>query len=316
MIPAIALLGYAALLAGPVARNLTNAPWSSRAPRSAIAAWHALVASIVTSFLLVPVAIWLGLPGNAPVAARLLRLCAMSIRAAYGSPAGLVGTVIIGLVFAVLLGYVAVVAGRYLLRDRRTRHDTATITDLIGRRDQLTGATIIEHEVPYAFCVPGRQHRIVITSAAVVHLADRELSAVLAHERAHLRAHHHLALAPLCILRSAFRFIAVFRLAEESVAALLELAADDAAIAATGRSAVRDALLRLAEADAPRATFAASAIDLERRLRRLDREGDTNAPAPSALRTTATATGAAIAPIALLVMPALIALATRLCMLD
>ena len=43
---------------------------------------------------------------------------------------------------------------------------------------------------PAAYCVSGRPPAIVVTTAALGALDDRQLDAVVAHERAHLAGHH------------------------------------------------------------------------------------------------------------------------------
>lgn len=48
---------------------------------------------------------------------------------------------------------------------------------------------------PAAYCLPGRPPTIVLTTGALAVLDPEQLTAVLAHERAHLAGRHHLLLA-------------------------------------------------------------------------------------------------------------------------
>ncbi|NHA01284.1 M56 family metallopeptidase [Nocardioides sp. W3-2-3] len=66
--------------------------------------------------------------------------------------------------------------------------------DLVGRTGVVPGALVLDHDEPYAFCIGGRRHRVVVTEGLLATLDQRELEAVLAHESAHLHQRHHLAL--------------------------------------------------------------------------------------------------------------------------
>lgn len=96
-----------------------------------------------------------------------------------------------------------------------------------------TGELVIMQDdgVAEAFTVPGRPGRIVISTGMLAALHERERAALLAHERAHLRCHHHwftaaaqLAAAVNPLLRPLAR----------AVAFTIERWADEDAAAATG----------------------------------------------------------------------------------
>ena len=66
---------------------------------------------------------------------------------------------------------------------RRERHRLASLIDMVAVDGDPTSMTrVIDHDLPYAFCVPGAKPRVVITSALVARFTVRQLSAVLEHE--------------------------------------------------------------------------------------------------------------------------------------
>jgi Zn-dependent protease with chaperone function len=79
----------------------------------------------------------------------------------------------------VACGAVAVV--RSLARHHRARRGPIPAGDLL----------VIKSESPTAFAVPGRHPHVVISTAMLDLLDSDEQRAMLAHERAHLRHHHH-----------------------------------------------------------------------------------------------------------------------------
>jgi Zn-dependent protease with chaperone function len=99
---------------------------------------------------------------------------------------------------------------------------------------------------PAAYCVAGRPAAIVVTSGALAVLDPPQLSAVLAHESAHL-AHGHHALATVTRgLAAAFPGIPLFTRGAAEVARLTEMAADDTAARTSGRPALVTALIAIA----------------------------------------------------------------------
>ncbi|WP_410925020.1 M48 family metalloprotease, partial [Pseudomonas aeruginosa] len=77
---------------------------------------------------------------------------------------------------------------------RARKHQLQSLA-LLARRDSSGQFLVVEHADAAAYCLPGRQHEIVFTSAALGALDEDQRSAVLAHETAHLRSRHHLILA-------------------------------------------------------------------------------------------------------------------------
>jgi Zn-dependent protease with chaperone function len=268
MIAAVALLGYAALLLTAGTRVLSRSRWPDSVPRLAIGAWFALSGSAVASVLAGGVALTVPTVRVSADLAELLASCVMALRAQYAHPGGaaLTGT---GAVLALaVLARVTWCTARALARAAGARRRHRLRLALIGRPDLRLGAVIVRHHEPAAYCLPGRGGRIVVTTGAVGALDEGQLSAVLAHERAHLRGRHHLIVTLAGALNAAFPRVPAFRIAREQVARLAELCADDSASAAGSRLTVAGALLNLG-AGAPAVGLAATGTADTARVRRL-----------------------------------------------
>lgn len=229
----VVLGGLAVLLAGPVPAWLARVPLTRRTPRAAMVLWQAVALAAVLSAL----GAGLALAGD---------------RALQRDPA-----VESWVVAAVALGVTGLVVGRLLLSGHRTgrrlrmlRRRHRELVDLVARRDEALGdgARVLDHEVPVAYCVPGLPGgRVVVSAGAVARLGPLELAAVVAHERAHLRARHDLVLEAFRVLHDAFpRWVSSGRALAE-VRLLVEVLADAAAARSCGRRALVRALLTLAE---------------------------------------------------------------------
>ncbi|WP_199429666.1 M56 family metallopeptidase [Qaidamihabitans albus] len=140
-------------------------------------------------------------------------------------------------------------------------------------------ALVVDHPVAVAYCLPGRNPRIVVSAGARRLLTDAELGAVLAHERAHARERHHLVVAPFQALRRLVPGSTVLTRVCAAIELLVEMCADDRAAHQHGREPLASALERfhangfggtpagaLAVADTP-------VLARIRRLRRPDRIG-------------------------------------------
>src|SRR5260370_1178978 len=120
-----------------------------------------------------------------------------------------------------LLLYSFTVAGFGPPLRRRVPH--ARMARLVGRRVLGRDAVVLDAPERVAYCVAGRPHTIVVTSAALAALDERHLDAVLAHERAHLVGRHHLLLALTRSLAAILPTVALFRTGAAEVARLLEM---------------------------------------------------------------------------------------------
>ncbi|MGH3226955.1 MAG: M56 family metallopeptidase, partial [Streptosporangiaceae bacterium] len=154
----------------------------------------------------------------------------------------------------------------------RARHDHrahAAFLAAAGRPDQALGAVIIDADAPAAYCLPRGRHRLVITTSALSRLSPGQLRAVLAHERAHLRGHHHLMLAAAAALARAFPAMPLLARASAELAVLAEMTADDHAARRHSAADLAAALVTLAGASSRSTALAAGGPAAIARIQRL-----------------------------------------------
>jgi Zn-dependent protease with chaperone function len=131
-------------------------------------------------------------------------------------------------------------------------------------------AVVLDAPQPVAYCVAGRPATIVLTSAALAVLDPAQLTAVLAHERAHLAGRHHLLIALTRALAASFPAVPLFTRGPQEVARLAEMCADDAAARHSGRPTLIAALLAMGTGAAvPAAGLAATGCAITARVQRL-----------------------------------------------
>ncbi|MFD2094099.1 M48 family metalloprotease [Blastococcus deserti] len=242
MLPAtaVALAVLAALLAWPVPALLARARWPRRDPLVALVCWQAIGLagglSMVGALLVHGLAPW---GHSLPEAAWSL---------AAGSPAGepvrgdhWVALTLAGVLASELLG-VLVLSG---LRTARTRRRHRELLELVVQPSaELPDTRLLEHPAPVAFCIPGARPLLVLSSGMVAELDEDQLAAVVAHERAHLRERHHLLLLPFVAWEAALPVLPAAARAHAAVRELVEMRADDVALASLSGSAPRRTLAR------------------------------------------------------------------------
>src|SRR5215467_16048150 len=151
--------------------------------------------------------------------------------------------------------------GRSVQRAQRRTRAHAEAARITGRRLPDGAVVVLDAARPAAYCVPGRPAAIVLTSAALAVLDPGQLTAVLAHERAHLAGRHHLLIALTRGLAASFPGVPLFSQAPAEVARLAEMCADDAAARRSGRRILVTALLAMGTGAAvPAAALAATAL--------------------------------------------------------
>lgn len=268
MIAALLLVAFAAS-AAVMGSHVLSRPWVLRSPRVAVLGWQALSTSVVTSMLLTATALALPFLPLRFSLASLLGAHTLTIVEHYETPLGswpgLLGLTVVAGLTAMLVATTA----RDFIRTRRVRRSQRNALELVGRRHP-GGFTVVEHDVPLAYCLPGAgTGTVVLSSAALALLDDRERELVLGHERRHLRARHDLALAYSGALARTFQWVPLFARAHAQIAVLLEMAADDAAASPADRRALAAAIVALGTGIRPEAALAASDTAAVIRVRRL-----------------------------------------------
>jgi Zn-dependent protease with chaperone function len=150
-----------------------------------------------------------------------------------------------------LVALTLAIAGRSIRRQvRATRRYVRGLGPASGPKE-VAGARVhvVDTPEPSAFCAGYLRPRIYLSRVALSELDDRELAAVIAHERHHVRRRDPLRLLLSRALADALFFIPVLRPISERYESLGELAADEAAVRdAAGRSSLASALIKLGEA--------------------------------------------------------------------
>ena len=302
-----ALLAYVALLGWVAPRVLSRGSWCSRAPRWGIVLWQAVSASVVLALLAAGLVVLVPTMRVSGGLGEFLTACVMALRAAYSLPGGALAAAVAALLSMSVGWRVSWCVVGELTAASRARGRHRAILAVVGRPDASLDALVVDHASLKAYCLPGRHRTIVLTSAALRVLDDEEISAVLAHERAHLRGRHHLVLATASGLARALPFIPLFHTARRETAVLIEMLADDAATKKQARLVVASALLTLGSAGGGVATVGLAATGTET-ARRIERLLGPDVPLRCWMRTLlAVGAVAAIAvPVALLVLPALL----------
>lgn len=311
MTVSLVLLAVAAgaLALGP---RLAAATWTRQAPWLAIVTWQALTVSLVATVVLAGVTLLVPITALADGLGTVVQACAVSIASAYGSSESLLVT-LLGITLAgVLPAWVAVCALRVLVRSWRARRDLHRSLALVAEPASSGGLLVLDSASPAAFCVPGRAGRIVITQGALEGLSPSELTGVLAHEEAHLRGRHNLAVVLSEVLVRAFPGVPLFRSAAAETRHLLELLADDAATQRVDRVSLASAIVSLAEMRSPAATLAMAQDGAAFRVSRLLAPADPLAPWHYRLRALGAA-GFVVVPLVVAGSPAWAAALGDLC---
>jgi hypothetical protein len=114
--------------------------------------------------------------------------------------------------------------------------------------------SVVDDDVPQAFCAGLLRPRVFISSGAVDLLGGDELAAVVRHEQQHLAAHDPLRLAAARVLEQALFFLPALRPLGNRSDELAEQRADAAAVAAAGDRAPLASALLAFDASTPAGT--------------------------------------------------------------
>lgn len=240
---ALGLLLLSALLALPVTGALARAQWPARSPRAALVLWQAVGLAGGLSLLTAGLTLAAGAAGRHWWPG-LWKLAASWPHLGAWAWAGVVLTCCIGLW---LVG-VAATSTLRVLRARRVHRDRLAMIAEAGRVD-AGGAgrsvLLVEHPVAAAYCLPGVRPQVVVTRGALTSLTSGELTAVLAHERAHAAGHHHLVTQPFIAWARTFWFLPQAREGLAAVDLLVEMLADQLALRQCARRDLAAALRRM-----------------------------------------------------------------------
>lgn len=243
MIGAALLATALLLLAAP--RLLVRWTWLRRSPRAALFLWQSLTLTTVVCLLAAgPIALVESVRGGGTPLSRSLAIVAVAAS---------------GFTLARMLVHGHVI-GRRL---RAAREEQRQLVDLVARHED-DRTRVLPHDAVGAYCVPGRQARVVLTEATLERLKPEQLDAVLAHERSHLRARHDLVLEFFSVLHTAAPSRVRAHTALREVRLLVEVLADQAARRQAGPIALGNALLVLAHAPHPEASLGLGATTTTR----------------------------------------------------
>jgi Zn-dependent protease with chaperone function len=304
-VSALAFTILAVLLAGPTPALLARATWPLRAPRAAMVLWQAIALAAVLSTFSAGIAIASRLLMPGPDGRPTAGILDAEVRLGWPLWAAYLAVFALTLLVGARL-IVAVVRGAIATRRRRARH--RMVVDLVGVGHDAALAQpcartrdlrVLDVAQPLAYCLPGVRSRVVVSEGTLSTLADSEVTAILSHERAHLRARHDLVLEAFTAVHAAFPRLVRSTNALAAVQLLVELLADDVAVRATGRTPLARALVACASGRAPSGALAAGGTGTVLRVRRLSGRG--NSPVLSAVAYLAAAAVLVVPTIALAV---------------
>jgi len=237
---ALGLVLLAVVLAGPTPRVMARWGAFRRAPRAALVAWQAVtVSAIVAALAAAPAILPLVLLDGQTVAQHIMILA--------------VAVAVSGIMLARLL-----IAGHRIGRGmRRRRREHRELVDIIARRHE-NHLRILEHPTPTAYCLPGREKRVILSQGVIDTLTPSELDAVLTHEEAHLSARHDLLLEFFSVIHETVPEPIRCQAAMSEVRLLVEALADRASVRRVGELSTANALLVLADSRVPEAAMAVS----------------------------------------------------------
>jgi Zn-dependent protease with chaperone function len=220
---AVVLAAVAVALAVPTPLLLARSRWPHRRPMLALVIWQLI--AVVGGLATVSVPVLLG--------------------EAVSGGAGLTVGAPVAAAFALYLGVHLV--RTIVRRETRRRRHLALLELLSSDAPAPLDARLIEQPEPLAYCVPRpRGAMIVISTGLLERLDERELQAVIAHERAHARQRHDVLLLAFEAWRAALPGFPAARIASEQVARLVEMAADDRARRRVGSPDLVRAIARTA----------------------------------------------------------------------
>jgi Zn-dependent protease with chaperone function len=270
---AVCLFLYSFVVVVLAPRLLLRCTRTGVAPRLGVAAWLAAIGSVVLSWLAAATLLVVAFVSQRGRSGPILRDCFVMLRSvALGRFGALVqvGLLTLAGLAALTVALLAVRLARALARTWTMSRKHGEMARLVGRRLPGLDAVVLDAPERFVYCVAGRTQMIVVTSATLDMLDERQLNAVLSHERAHLAGRHHMLIAITRGLARILPRVALFTISAAEIARLLEMCADDAAARVHGPRTVLGALLAISGAvPAPAVALGATGVDMVARAERL-----------------------------------------------
>jgi hypothetical protein len=303
----LALLAVA--LAWPVPVILARATWAPRSPALALFLWQAIALAGGLSMLGALLTF-----GLIPFGSTLLRGASNFLSELFSGHAVSAGLAYLLCICAAVLlaAHLIFNLDLTIVSAEQQRHRHRQLVYLLASPDpERPGTHVIDSAAPVAYCLPvGLRSMTVFSAGLVALLTADELSAVVAHERAHISQRHDLLLVAFRAWHLALPWFPIAYRAEREVEILVEMLADDRARRLVTDGTLAAAIIRVAaensvaiDPSAPRprqgsATVATAELRVSRLL----------SPLPAPLRPTqllVIALGIAliVAPAYLLVFP-------------
>ncbi|WP_327098363.1 M56 family metallopeptidase [Nocardia vinacea] len=261
--------GLALLLAGPAPALLSRATWPYRTPRAALVLWQAIaLAAVLSAFgsgLAIAAQLLVPGPNGRPTTSPAREIDAL------GLPLWLAYVFVFALTLLVgaRLMYAIVCVGVHTRRRRARHRMLVDLLDQSGPQRRAADIRVLASTEPIAYCLPGLRQRVVLSEGTLTSLQDAEVTAIVSHERSHLRARHDLVLEAFTAVHEAFPRVVRSKAALGSVKLLIELLADDSAVKVTGPKPLARALVACAKSTAPQGALAAGGPTTLIRIQRL-----------------------------------------------
>lgn len=295
----VVLVLGALLVAWAAPRLLDRMLRSGVDPQVSLVTWLALVGGTVIS--LAASVVLLLLPGHGPArrVVTLVHHCWTVLRT--GSAPGVEEAIgLLGILVAVVALVRCVVGVLRHARQRRElhRHHLGLLRILAQSKPERYPTLWLDLPRPVAYSLAGDPSLIVASEGLRRKLPGDAVSAVLAHERAHLRGRHHVLVALAEAVADAVPWLPLMRCSPEFVRTAVELAADSTAARSHGCETVRSALLGMSSHGTPRFALGMAEEPTELRLSVLSSDRQVRGTIARALRSGAAGVTAIAMPVA------------------
>lgn len=212
----------AVVLAWPVPIALSRAAWPPRHPVVALLLWQGI--GLAGGFSMIG-ALWLLGVAIAPAHPLLA-----------GVPAIALALYLLGHLIAAMVSF-----------ERQRRRHLELLLLLSTPDPERTRTRVLDDAAPVAYCLPRGVGSVTVLSRGLLEELDHdELSAVTAHERAHVEQRHEILLVAFKAWRQALPWFPIAARAETEVSALVEMLADDVARRTQPDETLARAILKVA----------------------------------------------------------------------